>query len=439
VIRSLAISIAIAARSLLKQGKRTLFLGGAIAAVTALLVILDGLSAGIRFTIIRSATTLTTGHVNVGGFFKVTGGQSAPVITDYKPIRSLVEASLPGVDFIVERGRGWAKIVSDDGAIQSGVGGIDIDSEPRFLQVLSMLEGDPYRLREPNTILVFEDQVKRLGVRVGDAVTLSAQTTRGVANTIDCEIVAVAKDVGLLSRWNTFVPMATLRDLYQLRDDTTGVLQIHLRASNDAAVRTATERLRALLSDADRQLMRPDGRAFWMKFQTVNREGWTGQKLDVTSWQDELSFLLWSLDVLSWLTRILLVILLAIIVTGILNTMWIAIRERTKEIGTLRAVGMQRGGVVFLFVAEAALLGLGAATAGALFGTALASGVNALEIDVPFSVQLFLMSDVLLLKLYPATVIGRVALIAAVTILAALYPSLRAGRLKPIEAMSHFG
>ena len=44
-------------------------------AVTALLVLLNGLSTGVRETMIDTATTLSTGHVNVGGFFKVTAGQ----------------------------------------------------------------------------------------------------------------------------------------------------------------------------------------------------------------------------------------------------------------------------------------------------------------------------------------------------------------------------
>ena len=79
-----------------------------------------------------------------------------------------------------------------------------------------------------------------------------------------------------------------------------------------------------------------------MKFETVNREDWTGQKLDVTTWEDEISFMTWTLTALQGLSFVLIVILIAIIVIGIMNTMWIAIRERTREIGTLRAIGMQR-------------------------------------------------------------------------------------------------
>ena len=67
-------------------------------------------------------------------------------------------------------------------------------------------------------MLVFEKQLEKLQVKVGDAITISAQTTRGVSNTIDVRVVAIAKDVGLMSMWNVYVPGETLRTLYQLRD-----------------------------------------------------------------------------------------------------------------------------------------------------------------------------------------------------------------------------
>ncbi len=43
--------------------------------VTAFLVVLLGISTAVREAMIHSATTLLTGHVNVGGFFKVTAGR----------------------------------------------------------------------------------------------------------------------------------------------------------------------------------------------------------------------------------------------------------------------------------------------------------------------------------------------------------------------------
>src|SRR5262249_58922123 len=71
--------LVIAFRNLVQHSRRTALLGGAILGVTALLVLLVGLLNGIRSTMLESATTLMSGHVNVGGFYKVTAGQSAPV------------------------------------------------------------------------------------------------------------------------------------------------------------------------------------------------------------------------------------------------------------------------------------------------------------------------------------------------------------------------
>jgi len=185
--------------------------------------------------------------------------------------------------------------------------------------------------------------------------------------------------------------------------------------------------------------MQADARPFWMKFETVNREDWTGQKVDVTTWEDELSMMTKLLGALQWITGLLITVLLAIVVIGIMNTMWIAIRERTREIGTLRAIGMQRTGVMWLFLLESLLLGVIGTVVGALFGIAVSFGLNALHIPVPLSAQIILMSDHLHLVVHPADVVRGVVTITLITGLAALYPALRAARLRPVTAMQHFG
>lgn len=433
------IDFQIALRSLLEHRRRVLFLGLAIAGVTLLLVMLNGLSAGVRHTMVDTATTLTTGHLNVGGFFKVTGGQAAPAVTRVKQVRQTVERAVPELAFAVERGRGWAKIVSDSSSMQAGIGGIDIEQEPHFRSVLQVKSGKIADLAQPGTILLFEEQAQKLQARVGDAITISAQTTQGTANTIDCRVVAIASDIGMLSKWNVYIPAASLRELYQYKPDTTGAIHLMLKPEHTGNLPAIAARLRGDLVKAGYRVMDPDPRAFWMKFETVSREDWTGQKLDVTSWEDELSFMTWTLQLLDGLTFVLLLILLAIVVTGIMNTMWIAIRERTREIGTLRAIGMQRVNVIRMFLVESFALGAVGTVLGVAGALIVSAAVNSAGIKVPLSVQLFLMSDRVRLVLEPAAVVGALVLITFVTALAALYPALRASRLKPVDAMSHFG
>jgi len=435
----LGVDLTIAWRSLVQHRRRSAFLGTAIAAVTALMVLMNGLSTGVRETMIDTATTLSTGHLNVGGFFKVTAGQAAPVVTDYKKVMEATRKAVPEAAYMVHRGRGWAKVIADTGSMQLGITGLDIKSEPKVAQVLRIASGKLEDLQQPGTILIFDNQAEKLGVKVGDALTISAPTTRGTNNTIDVRVVAIAHSLGLLSSWNCFVPIESLRALYQLNQDSTGVIQIMLDRKDLGRLPQIAARLRNALEADGYRVMTEDPRAFWMKFQSVSREDWTGQKLDVTNWEDEISFMTWTLQALNGLTVVLMLILLAIVVIGIMNTMWIAIRERTREIGTLRAIGMHRREVLWMFLLESLMLGLFATTAGALAGAAIAAGLNGLHVPVPLSVQLFLMSDHLHLAIHGSSLLTSIIAITIVTGVAALYPSLRAARLRPVVAMSHFG
>jgi ABC-type transport system, involved in lipoprotein release, permease component len=429
--------LSIAVRSLAQHRRRALLLGGAIIVVTALLVLMQGLSAGIRETMLRSATTLTTGHVNVGGFFKVSGGLGGPLVTGYQKILDIVRREVPELDYVVARRRGWGKLISDQGSIQAGLAGIDVRNEPGFRNVLHVQSGNLDDLAQPNTVLLFAAQAKKLEVTVNDIITISAQTSRGINNTADVRVVAICQDLGLMSQFSVFIPEETVRILYQLTPDSTGALMLYLKDLSQ--IPSVMDRLRVALENAGYRLMDHDPRPFWFKFQSITREGWTGQKLDLTTWEDETSFLTRILTALDAITAALIGILLVIIVLGIMNTLWIAIRERTREIGTLRAIGMQRSRVLWMFLSEAFLLGLLGTVAGVGLGVLIAELLNAAQITAPIAVQMILMSDRLSFSIHAAPLLRAATTITLVTTLAALYPSYRATRLQPITAIHHIG
>src|SRR5689334_13006789 len=166
----------IAYRNLLSHRKRTLMLGGAIAAVTTLLVFLGCLSSGVKKTMLESATTVATGHLNVSGFYKITAGQSAPLVTDYRRIEDIVKKSLPDLDFTASRGRGWSRLVSPEGSMQVGMAGVDLENEPRLPTVLKIKDGKLEDLKKPGTVLIFASQAKKLKVKAGDAMVFSVFT-----------------------------------------------------------------------------------------------------------------------------------------------------------------------------------------------------------------------------------------------------------------------
>jgi len=432
------VDLQIAVRNLLLHTKRNLFLGAAIATVTLLLVLLGGLIEGVKHSMLESATTLMTGHVNVGGFFKITSGQSAPLVTDFAKALADARKLVPELDHVTVRVRGWAKGVSERSSMDLVLAGVDIREEPEFRRAVLIKEGNLDDLEKPGTLLLFEDQARRLDVKVGDGITLSAPTARGVSNTLDLRVAVIARNLGILSSFSAFMPAESLRRLYQLNTSTTGAIHLYLKDVSRASQVAA--RLRDGLAREGWRVMDHDPQPYWMKlYAKVNSEDWTGQKLDITTWEDELTFVSWILSALRGLTGVLVFVLLVIVVIGILNTLAIAIRERTREIGTLRAIGMQRTKVLWLFVLEAGLLGAAGAAGGALAGVGVAAAVNRARLAVPESVQMFLMQQHLTVTVLAGSVVGYALFIAAVTTVAALLPAFHAARLKPVTAMHHIG
>ncbi|CAN5633073.1 ABC transporter permease [soil metagenome] len=127
---------------------------------------------------------------------------------------------------------------------------------------------------------------------------------------------------------------------------------------------------------------------------------------------------------MAWATTAVALVLGSI---GLLNTMAMAVFERTNEIGLLRALGWKRFRILSLLMAEAAALGL----LGAVVGVALSFiGSNALMLS-PTS-RGFIEPN-----LSPSVVGIGLVMGLGLTILGGLYPALRASRLEPTEALRH--
>jgi len=113
-----------------------------------------------------------------------------------------------------------------------------------------------------------------------------------------------------------------------------------------------------------------------------------------------------------------------------------AIFERTREIGTIMALGTRARSVVTMFVLEGVALGVLGGVAGLVLGVVLAKVITVLGIKLPpppgstrgFAVQIFVVPEVL----------SRAFWLSLVTAaLASLYPAWRAARLNVVEALRH--
>lgn len=123
------------------------------------------------------------------------------------------------------------------------------------------------------------------------------------------------------------------------------------------------------------------------------------------------------------------IFVLAVLVGGVVvtNTMVMAVMERTREIGTLRALGWRQSRVLWMILSESLLLGLIAAGLGIMVGMGLGAGLGAIPglgafISAAYTPQIIIQA--VLVSLFLGAIGG-------------LYPAWHASRLRPVEALRY--
>ena len=134
------------------------------------------------------------------------------------------------------------------------------------------------------------------------------------------------------------------------------------------------------------------------------------------------------LDIINLIVSGIAAISLIIGGIGIANTMYTSVLERTKEIGTMKAIGAKNSDILLLFVLESGLIGLVGGIIGALVGLGMAFGVSAIANSAFGSTILSVTVNYTLLG-------GAVGFSFMIGLLSGWFPSRQASKLKPVDAL----
>jgi putative ABC transport system permease protein len=256
-------------------------------------------------------------------------------------------------------------------------------------------------LAQPDSIALTTTLLERRGLAAGDRVrvlTSSGPTDLTVRATLDVQTGPASVFGGALAVMDVFAAQR----LFQLDRRFT---QIDVGAADGASVEDLQVRLSSLVG----------GRG------VVERPVTRGETFDSLIAGTQVTF-----TITAALATIVAVYL-------IFNTMTIAVAERRRELGCLRALGMRRAEVVRLVLAESALLGVVGSLLGIGLGLVLARGLS-----VSFSTnvsQRFFPIDPPWIVLDPRAAALGLGVGFAAALVAASLPALEAVRVQPLEAM----
>jgi ABC-type lipoprotein release transport system permease subunit len=171
----------------------------------------------------------------------------------------------------------------------------------------------------------------------------------------------------------------------------------------------------------------------------LGRENWKGAKMDVQTMYETASVIVDFQRGLNLVSVIAVLVLFFVILIGVVNTMRMSIRERTREIGTNRAIGMQRGDVRSVFVMEIVILAFVACAVGVAAAYGLMALLSTPTIDLrdnPFS--MFFVNKHLYFYPTAGSIIANYVVILVAAFLISFFTARRAAKMRVADALRHY-
>lgn len=268
-----------------------------------------------------------------------------------------------------------------------------------------VVEGRTLEPSDVASVLIGRSLAERLGVGIDDVVTLTLTTVDGAYNATPLRIVGVYRFTSEQVELRTlFMPQA----FAQILLNTAGVDRLIVGLADIGSTDRAAAAIERQLTDA-------------------------GLTLEVRTWY-ELSPIYRQLsgffDILFGFLTLAVFILVFFIILQVLT---LAFLERTREIGTVRALGTTRGQVLGQLLVESGWLALIGSLAGVAAGLLIGLGFNALGIEwrPPGTVE----ASVLSVRLTWLTAVPPFIVSLIATLLSAIFPAIQTSGLRVVDAL----
>ena len=425
----------IAVRNLNRQKKRSILLGVAIAFGFMIITLVNAFAAGFVVNIRENVSQLIAGHLFITGYEKSASGRLVQVIRDDAELLAAVERAKLSSRLVARRTLAEATIIFSGESVPQQIVGLEWEEQPFLRDRLALHEGSiEDLLADRRGLILSEDIAERLGVAIGEQLLVQARTATGQLNVADFVLRATTVSAGFLSTFNGYGHLDYINELLNIGPDEYVALGILLEGLEQ--VEPEAERLYALLESDLNMLPRFAGEERFTNLrEELLQSDWEGTRFRFTTINDFLSGIDEVARVMVVAGAVVALILFTIIMVGVTNTFRMIVHERTREIGTMRALGLHGRQTRRLFLLEALFLCIGGAAGGLILALIIRIALQA--IDFGLDTPLFIMMDEghLTFAIAPASVLVFLAAVAALTLLAALFPANRAAAKRPADAL----
>lgn len=397
-----------ALRNVFRQKARSAATLIAIAVGVAGLILAGGFVSDIFFQLGEAIIQAQTGHIQITRQGYRENRTRAPehyLIDDSATMKSVashtvgVERTFTRLNFsgVINNGKRDLGILGE---------GIEADAEGKVGTYLNYVQGRPLSGKDIDSIVVGQGVAKSLGLKLGDRVTLVINLAEGAVNTLDFELVGVFQSFSKeFDARAVRVPMAAAQELMA----TQGIHVLVVMLQETAETARVADKLTLMYG--------PQG-------------------FEIARWNNLSDFYEKAVNLYDRQFGVLQLIILLMVLLSVANSVNMSLFERTREFGTLIALGTMPASIFRNLLLEYFFIGSLGAIIGVMLGCALAIAISAIGIPMPpppnanlgYTAQIRL--EPLMVGL--AGIIGFIA-----TLLAAIRPARRMMRLDVVEALRH--
>ena len=396
----------LAIRNVFRQKTRSVMALAAIGLGVVGLMLSGGFVHDMFGKLAESIIHSQTGHIQLAktGFFMQ--GSRAPekyLIADGRALSEEI-ARLPEVADVAARIQ-FSGLLNNGRSNLAIIGeGIEPDKEARLGSYLVIKAGR--RLTHPDTFgaLIGEGVARALKLKPGDRMALLASSAEGAMNTLDFEIVGVFQSFSReYDARAVKISLAAAQDL--LNTPGANVLAVSLKRTSDTTA--ISEQLSKLVA---------------------------GSGLEVRTWDQLNDFYPKTVRLYDRQFGVLRLIILAMVLLSVVNSVNMSVLERVGEFGTMRALGNKGRTIFAVVVAEGVVLGLFGSALGVLLGAGLALAISAVGIPMPPPPNSNL-GYLAQIRLVPSVIVAAFATGFLAAVLASIVPAIHVSRIPIVDAL----
>ena len=381
-----------------------------IALGVATLIIVMAVMNGFRQELLSRILGIN-GHLTVYGP-PVTG------LVDYQGLTGLIEGlpSVVTVDPLVE---GQVMVTANGIARGALVRGFSIDNLKRkTILADNIVAGSLDRLAGDASVMIGSRLAERMGVSVGDAITLISPqgnvTAFGTIPRVRAYTIAALYEIGMFEYDSGFVfmPLDAAQTFFQLPGAVTA-LEVFVQDPNRAP-------------DLVRDVY-----------------GVAGANVRVHDWQRANASFFTAIQVERNVMFLILTLIILVAAFNIVSSLIMLVKDKGRDIAILRTMGATRGMIMRVFFLAGASIGVIGTLAGLVLGVAFAANIETIRQWIQsltgtelFSAEIYFLSR-LPAEIDPIEVVTVVAMALGLSFLATLYPAWQAARVEPAEALRY--